>query len=78
MKITLDEALARISNNAPLRSAEAIGPDRLPVKVDVPRGEHAQQPHTRDEVSALMRGRGWFVNGRTHQPIGLAPEKRTP
>ena len=43
----------------------------LLVKVYAPRGHDPQEPHTRDELYVVIRGRGTFVRGgerRTFEP----------
>ena len=38
--------------------------ESLSVELYAPRGVDAQTPHRRDEVYVVVRGEGWFVNGR--------------
>lgn len=45
------------------RSAAIYQHGSLLLKLFAPRGTDPQQPHTRDELYAVAKGQGWFVNG---------------
>jgi mannose-6-phosphate isomerase-like protein (cupin superfamily) len=51
------------------RSAPIYQHGSLLLKLFAPHDIDPQQPHTRDEIYLVARGRGWFVNGRTRQPF---------
>lgn len=51
------------------RSAAIYQHGSLLLKLFAPHGTDLQQPHTRDEIYVVARGRGSFVNGGTRQPF---------
>jgi len=62
--LTLEEGLALLPGPGGERSAQVFEHGSLTVKVYAPRGHDPQQPHTRDEVYVVARGRGEFVSDR--------------
>lgn len=51
------------------RSVELFRHGTLQVKLYAPLGTDPQQPHTRDEVYVVARGRGTFYDGERHRPF---------
>jgi mannose-6-phosphate isomerase-like protein (cupin superfamily) len=49
------------------RSAAIFQHGTLLLKLFAPVATDTQQPHTQDELYLVAQGRGWFVNGNTHQ-----------
>jgi mannose-6-phosphate isomerase-like protein (cupin superfamily) len=70
MRVTLEEALARLPGPAGERFASVIDYGTLTVEVYAPRGADPQMPHTRDEVYVVMSGSGWFVSGPDRHRFG--------
>lgn len=69
MKVTLDDAMARLGDRAWPRFEVMLRHGSLLAEVYAPRGRDPQQPHTRDEIYVVMRGRGWFVDGGERYPV---------
>lgn len=70
MRITLDDAMARLGDRAQPRFEVMLRHGSLLAEVYAPRGHDPQQPHTRDEVYVVMRGRAWFVDGDERHRVG--------
>ena len=75
MKVTVDEGLALLPGppNAlwpdGARSVSLLRRGDLELKIYAPTGHDPQQPHTRDEVYVVARGRSRFDNGGEVQEI---------
>jgi mannose-6-phosphate isomerase-like protein (cupin superfamily) len=67
--IDLETALARLAASPAGRSVELFRHGTLQVKFYAPRGHDPQQPHTRDEVYVIARGRGVFFDGERRRPF---------
>ncbi|HKV44479.1 MAG TPA: cupin domain-containing protein [bacterium] len=50
-------------------AAPVLAHGSLIVEYYAPRGTDSQTAHTRDEVYAVIAGRGWFVNGPERHPF---------
>jgi mannose-6-phosphate isomerase-like protein (cupin superfamily) len=70
LRITLEEALARLPGAAGERYASVIDYGTLTVEIYAPRGIDPQTPHTRDEVYVVMAGTGRFINGPDRHDFG--------
>lgn len=70
MRVTLEEAIARLPGSSGERSATVIDYGTLTVEIYAPRGADPQTPHTRDEVYVVMSGSGWFINGPDRHRFG--------
>ena len=51
------------------RSVEVMAHGSMQVKFYAPRGTDEQTPHTKDELYAVARGSGTFVNGDNRHPF---------
>ena len=67
--VDLETALARLAASQAARSVELFRHGTLQVKLYAPRGHDPQQPHTRDEVYVIARGRGVFYDGERRRPF---------
>ena len=67
--LDLDTALARLTPSQAERSVELFRHGTLQVKLYAPLGTDPQQPHTRDEVYVVARGRGMFYDGERRLPF---------
>lgn len=70
MRVTLAEALARLSSTGGPRFATVLERETFTVEVYAPRGTDPQKPHTRDELYVVIAGSGWFVNGTERHRFG--------
>lgn len=70
MRVTLEEAVARLPGSSGERYASVIDHGTLTVEIYAPRGTDPQAPHTRDEVYVVMAGTGWFVDGPERRRFG--------
>jgi mannose-6-phosphate isomerase-like protein (cupin superfamily) len=70
MRVTAEEALAKIPTPAGTRFARVFAHGTLEVEFYAPRGRDLQTPHTRDEVYVVVSGSGMFVNGERRHPFG--------
>ena len=70
MRVTVEEALARIPTPEGKRFARVFAHGTLEVEFYAPRGRDLQTPHTRDEVYIVVSGSGTFVNGERRHPFG--------
>ena len=70
VRLRLDECLARLPGPRGERFTELFRRGTLAVEVYAPRGSDPQQPHTRDEAYAVVRGSGWFVSGESRERFG--------
>jgi mannose-6-phosphate isomerase-like protein (cupin superfamily) len=68
--ITMAEAMAQLPGAKGERYAEVFSRGSLSVEVYAPRGIDPQEPHTRDEVYVVVRGRGEFINGARRERFG--------
>jgi mannose-6-phosphate isomerase-like protein (cupin superfamily) len=68
--LTVDAALNRIPGHRGERFVELFRHGTLSVELYAPRGTDPQQPHTRDEVYVVARGRGQFLNGGVRHRFG--------
>jgi mannose-6-phosphate isomerase-like protein (cupin superfamily) len=60
-QLSLDEALEAIPANGQ-RYAQMLKHGTMSVLIYAPRGRDDQQPHQRDELYIVMKGRGKFIN----------------
>jgi mannose-6-phosphate isomerase-like protein (cupin superfamily) len=67
---TAAEALKRVPTAEGKRFAVVLEHGTLSVEIYAPLGNDPQQPHTRDEVYAVISGRGEFVLGSERRPFG--------
>jgi mannose-6-phosphate isomerase-like protein (cupin superfamily) len=70
MRITIQEALGKLSEPNGPRFATLFEHGSLSVEIYAPRGEDLQQPHSRDEVYIVMQGSGEFINDDARRPFG--------
>jgi len=69
-QISLADAISRLPGAGGKPSTEVFKYGSLSVKIFSPRGEDTQQPHSRDEIYVVARGRGEFVNGDLRLKFG--------
>jgi mannose-6-phosphate isomerase-like protein (cupin superfamily) len=69
-RVTVEEAMARLSTPDGKRFATVLEHGSLAVEVYAPRGFDPQQPHTRDEAYIVVEGEGEFINGASRERIG--------
>jgi mannose-6-phosphate isomerase-like protein (cupin superfamily) len=69
-QLTLSDALARLPGPGGERFVELFRHGSLSIELYAPRHHDPQTPHTRDEVYAVVQGRGWFQNGPDRHPFG--------
>ena len=65
--LSIADALQRLEEAASGRSITLFEHGSLQVKIYAPRGHDPQQPHMRDEIYVVAKGRGVFFNGETRQ-----------
>ena len=68
--LTPADGLARLPGPKGERFVELFRHGTLSVELYAPRGRDPQQPHTRDEVYAVVQGKGQFRNGDVRHPFG--------
>ena len=68
-RVSLADALARLPSPKGEPFAVVFEHGTLSVEIFAPRGVDTQQPHARDEVYVVARGRGEFVNDGTRQQV---------
>ena len=68
--LTASEGLARLPGPKGERFVELFQHGTLSAELYAPRGTDPQKPHTRDEVYAVVQGRGQFRNGEARHPFG--------
>jgi mannose-6-phosphate isomerase-like protein (cupin superfamily) len=68
--LTAAEGLARLPGPEGERFVELFRHGTLSVELYAPRGTDPQEPHTRDEVYAVVQGSGWFRNGNDRHRFG--------
>ncbi len=68
-RITMKQALARVPADTDNRFATVFANGPLEVEVYAPRGRDPQQPHSRNEVYVVMKGRSMFVDGADRYPV---------
>lgn len=66
-RVTVEDALTRLPNEAGERFAKVFEHGSLLVEIYAPRGEDTQTPHARDELYIVMRGSGVFLNGTVRE-----------
>ncbi len=62
-RVSVAESLALLPGASGERFAKVLEHGSLVVEIYAPRGEDAQQLHTRDELYVVVNGGGHFVNG---------------
>ena len=67
---TLNELLARLPGADGERYASALDRGALTIEIYAPRDGDAQQPHTRDEIYVVVKGRGGFVCEGMRRTVG--------
>jgi mannose-6-phosphate isomerase-like protein (cupin superfamily) len=67
--LSVSDTLQRLEATAGGRSIALFEHGSLQVKMYAPRGHDPQQPHARDELYVVAKGRGVFFNGETRQPF---------
>ena len=68
-RVSLADALARLPSQQGEPFAVVFEHGTLSVEIFAPRGADTQQPHSRDEVYVVARGRGEFVNDGARQQV---------
>lgn len=69
-QLTVREAMARLPGPEGERFVELFRHGTLSVELYAPRNRDPQAPHTRDEVYAVVQGRGHFRNGPDRHRFG--------
>ncbi len=69
-RVTVAGALALLPGPTGERFAPVIEDGTLLVEIYAPRGHDPQEPHTRDELYVVVKGRGEFVNGDARDEFG--------
>lgn len=69
-RVGLDEALGQLPGPAGKRFTTVFRHGTLLVEIYAPRGQDAQQPHTRDEIYVVARGSGEYVCGGERVSVG--------
>lgn len=69
-RVGMDEGLGRLPTPEGKRFTTVFEHGTLLVEVYAPRGHDPQQPHTRDEIYVVARGRGEFVAGGERVEFG--------
>ena len=67
--VSLADALSRLPGASGEPFAVVFEHGTLSVEIFAPRGADTQQPHSRDEVYVVARGRGQFVNDGVRQQV---------
>lgn len=70
MKLSLQDALARVPGPKGERFAAVFERGSLSVEVYAPRGKDLQTPHARDELYIVAQGQGTFVCGARSDRFG--------
>jgi mannose-6-phosphate isomerase-like protein (cupin superfamily) len=70
MKVSLQEALARVPGAKGERFAVVFERGSVSVEVYAPRGTDPQSPHKRDELYIVAAGQGTFVCGERSDRFG--------
>lgn len=68
-RLTPGMALSALKESGERSFIELFKHGSLGIEIYQPKGIDHQKPHTRDEVYVVVAGRGYFVNGETHQPF---------
>ncbi len=68
--LTLAQALSRMPGPYGDHYAELLQHGTLTIGLYAPKGSDPQTPHTKDEVYVVMRGAGWFLNGKERVAFG--------
>ena len=69
-RASVTDALSFLPGERGERFAKVLEHESLVVEIYAPRGEDTQQPHTRDELYIVFKGRGRFVNGGERHAFG--------
>jgi mannose-6-phosphate isomerase-like protein (cupin superfamily) len=69
-RFTVTDALTKIPGPDARHFATLFTHGTLTLEIYAPRGTDPQQPHTRDELYAVISGSGTFVNGPDRHPFG--------
>lgn len=69
-RVTVAEALSRLSGDRGKRFATVFEHGTLLVEIYAPRGIDPQKPHSRDEVYIVAQGSGEFVINESREPFG--------
>ena len=64
-RLTVIDALKKLPGPGGERFATVLDHESVTVEIYAPRGTDPQEPHTRDELYAVISGEGLFRNGRT-------------
>ena len=70
MRLSMQEALARVPGAKGERFAVAFERGSVSVEVYAPRGADPQSPHSRDELYVVAQGQGTFVCGDRSDRFG--------
>lgn len=70
MRVSLQEALARVPGAQGERFASVFERGSVSVEVYAPRGTDPQSPHSRDEIYLVAQGQGTFVCGARSDQFG--------
>lgn len=70
MHLSLRSAESQLPTPQGTRFIELFRHGTLAVELYAPRGNDPQQPHSRDEVYVVARGRGTFFDGERRMSIG--------
>jgi mannose-6-phosphate isomerase-like protein (cupin superfamily) len=68
--LTVAEGLGGLPGSKGERFVELFRHGTLSIELYAPRGSDPQGPHTRDEVYSVVRGSGWFRNGKDRHRFG--------
>ena len=68
-QLAMEQAAARVADDAVVRSVPLFRHGTLLVKYYAPRGSDAQTPHTRDELYVIAKGTGIFFDGTSRRPF---------
>jgi len=64
-RFTVIDALKKLPGPGGERFATVLDHESVSLEIYAPRGSDPQQPHTRDELYAVISGEGSFRNGQT-------------
>ena len=68
-QITAAAAMAQMPRAGGKRYAVLFRHGSLQLQVFAPRGRDTQRPHTRDEIYVVLKGTGFFSNGKLRVPF---------
>jgi hypothetical protein len=69
-QLTVSHGMARLPGPEGERFVELFRHGTLSIELYAPRGRDPQSPHTRDEVYAVVQGKGQFRNGPERHRFG--------